>query len=292
MVCHFLWTYFEKDNARILFKIESTWSKMEKNGEKWRQSLTKIEKNVVSGPFRQQVAPRSAPGTFPGEPVPPQGYHFGRKCRRKGGSLGPTCGPKWLQNPAFEVRWALWPSKNGFSERFLKKHVNKWKMHAKSNKKQLFFWHPNHWNICRNLDLENLDFCYTSAVKTWFYRFEEFRECIKNQWKIDAESMVRKVDKSMLKWLPKSSKIGPKMIPEVTFGHWLCDFCSFGAVPKILFFWYLSGGSKNQKSWPKMRPRGLNGSLEGARRYGSAGLGPQGGPARDWFKAKRQVANG
>ena len=26
---------------------------------------------------------------------------------------------------------------------------------------------------------------------------------------------------------------------------------------KIMFFWYFVGGSKNQKSWPKMRPRGL-----------------------------------
>ena len=80
--------------------------------------------------------------------------------------------------------------------------------------------------------MRNLDFCYTSAVKTWFYRIEQFRICVKIRWKIDAESMPQKVETSMLKWLPKWVKIGPKMTPGATFGHWLCDFWPFGAAPK------------------------------------------------------------
>ena len=115
-------------------------------------------------------------------------------------------------------------------------------------KKETNFRCKKHWNYILILDMQNLDFCYTSAVKTWFYRIEKFENHVKNQWKIYAESMLQKVGKSLSKWLPKWAKILQNIAPEATFGHWFCDFWPFGAMPKHhVFFSAFLEAQKTEK---------------------------------------------
>ena len=98
--------------------------------------------------------------------------------------------------------------------------------------KETHFRCKKHWNYSSILDMWNLDFCYTSAVKTWFYRIEKFENHVTNHWKIDAESMLQKVEKSLLILLPKLAKIDPNIAPEATFRYWFCDFWPFRGMPK------------------------------------------------------------
>ena len=44
--------------------------------------------------------------------------------------------------------------------------------------------------------------------------------------------MLQKVEKSVLKLLPKWAKIDQNIAPEAIFGYWFCDFWPFGAMPK------------------------------------------------------------
>ena len=44
--------------------------------------------------------------------------------------------------------------------------------------------------------------------------------------------MLQKVEKSLLKLLPKWAKIHQNIAPEATFGHWFCEFGRFGPMPK------------------------------------------------------------
>ena len=100
--------------------------------------------------------------------------------------------------------------------------------------------------------MQNLDFCDMSAVKTRFYRIEKFENHVKNQSKIYAESMLQKVEKSMLNLIPKWAKIDQNIAPEATFGHWFCDFWPFGAMPKHhVFFVPLLRLNKNRKIGPR-----------------------------------------
>ena len=66
----------------------------------------------------------------------------------------------------------------------------------------------------------------------WFYRIEKFENHVQNQSTIYAESMLQKVEKSVLKLLPKWAKIDQNIAPEAIFGYWFCDFWPFGAMPK------------------------------------------------------------
>ena len=90
--------------------------------------------------------------------------------------------------------------------------------------------------------------------------------------------MLQKVEKSLLKLLPKWAKIHQNIAPEATFGHWFCDFGPFGAMPKQHVFFVPILRLKKENSWPKMRPTGRQ---PRERDPTLASLVPQGAHARE-----------
>ena len=65
---------------------------------------------------------------------------------------------------------------------------------------------------------------------------------------------------------------------------------------KIMFFWYLAGGSKKQKSWPKMRQRGSSAVTSDERGMISVAVGNIPAPGLGklgarliWFHAELNV---
>ena len=86
-------------------------------------------------------------------------------------------------------------------------------------------------NTCFSWNLQNCDFCYTSAVKTWFFNIQVSQKYIKiNEKSMEIQclkkvvNIVTKLCQNDPKWDPKTHqntfKIASKIYPKIRSKNW------------------------------------------------------------------------